>query len=73
MKLYSDETVFDSYIKPQINKIAIETIKSVRENIKSRVNTLELFGYDFMIDEELRVWLIEVNSSPTMQYSTKVT
>lgn len=26
-----------------------------------------------MIDEDYRVWLIEVNSSPTMEHSTKVT
>ncbi len=26
-----------------------------------------------MIDEDYKVWLIEVNSSPTMEYSTKVT
>ena len=24
----------------------------------------ELFGYDFLIDEDLRVWLIEVNTNP---------
>lgn len=36
----------------------------------SRKNTLEVFGYDFMIDENYKVWLIEVNSSPTMEYST---
>jgi tubulin monoglycylase TTLL3/8 len=26
-----------------------------------------------MIDDKYNVWLIEVNSSPTMEYSTKIT
>lgn len=29
-----------------------------------------MFGYDFMIDDRLTAWLIEVNSSPAMDYST---
>ena len=36
-------------------------------------NCFELFGYDLMIDENFNVWLIEVNSSPAMDYSTHVT
>ena len=29
-----------------------------------RKNDFELFGFDFLIDEDFRVWLIEVNTNP---------
>ena len=38
-----------------------------------RGQQFEMFGYDLMVDDELNVWLIEVNSSPAMDYSTHVT
>jgi tubulin monoglycylase TTLL3/8 len=41
--------------------------------VEARKNSFEFLGYDFMIDEELKVWLIEVNSSPSMDHSTHVT
>jgi tubulin monoglycylase TTLL3/8 len=33
----------------------------------------EVFGYDFMVDTTLNVWLLEVNSSPSMEYSSAIT
>lgn len=56
-----------------MKKIAIESLQSVLENVQPRKNSFEILGYDFMIDEELKVWLIEVNSSPSMDYSTEIT
>ena len=56
-----------------MKKIVLESVASVAENVQYRRNSFEILGYDFMIDEELKVWLIEVNSSPTMEHSTAVT
>lgn len=38
--------------------------------VENRKNSFEFLGYDFMVDEDLKVWLIEVNSSPSMDHST---
>ena len=37
--------------------------------VDNRKNSFEFYGYDFMVDQDMKVWLIEVNSSPSM--STK--
>lgn len=34
-------------------------------------NFFELFGYDFMIDEDFNVWLIECNTNPSLAESAK--
>ena len=33
-------------------------------NPNKRKHCFELFGYDFLIDEDFRIWLIEVNTNP---------
>jgi hypothetical protein len=33
-------------------------------NPHKRKNCFEFFGFDFLIDEDFRVWLIEVNTNP---------
>ena len=36
----------------------------VSEVIESRSNSFELYGFDFVVDKDLKLWLIEVNMSP---------
>jgi hypothetical protein len=43
------------------------------EMIEHRANSWELYGFDFMIDDEYNAWLIEINSSPACDYSTTTT
>jgi hypothetical protein len=34
-----------------------------------RLQGFEIFGYDFMIDEDFRIYLIEVNTNPCLETS----
>lgn len=54
-------------------EIIKNSLRSVARRIGNRKNSFELLGYDFMIDAELKPWLIEINTSPAMDYSTDVT
>lgn len=53
-----------------MKEIVKQSMMCALDGIQNRKNTHELFGYDFMIDENYKVWLIEINSSPSMDYST---
>ena len=62
--------VWEEKLKPMMKKIVIWSLECVQDSVENRHTSCELFGYDFMIDEKLNIWLIEVNSSPAMDYST---
>ncbi|XP_019569556.2 tubulin--tyrosine ligase isoform X1 [Rhinolophus sinicus] len=51
----------------QIKHIIRSCLSSVEPAISTRhlpYHSFQLFGFDFMVDEELKVWLIEVNGAP---------
>lgn len=52
--------------------IISRTIDSVKFklNPKNRKGCFELFGYDFMVDDDFTVWLIECNTNPCLDESS---
>ena len=58
--------IYKEIIFKQIKHQVKCSTQSVQDLVENRKNTFEFIGYDFMVDENLKVWLIEVNSSPSM-------
>jgi hypothetical protein len=48
------------------------SLVSVRKKInqQDRKFSFEIFGYDFILDEEANPWLIEVNTNPCIEESS---
>ena len=57
---------------PQMKEIIKLTMKSIKYKInKNRRNyQFEIFGYDFMIDSEFNLFLIEINTNPGLEESS---
>nr|XP_054759026.1 tubulin--tyrosine ligase-like [Lytechinus pictus] len=54
-------------ILPQIRHIVKTCCLSVKEELSTiglSYHSFQLYGFDFMLDSDLRVWLLEVNSAP---------
>ena len=60
-------------IEKRIQEIVYLSVISCYDQIDKRSKSFELFGYDFMVDQHFNVWLIEVNTSPSLGYSTQLT
>ena len=55
-----------------MKELIIKSMYAVRKKIDpfKRKHCFELFGYDFILDAEFNVWLIEVNTNPCIEESS---
>ena len=65
--------VFDDLV-PQMHEIVVKTFHAVRKTVdpNRRKFCFELFGYDFILDEDFNTWLIEVNTNPCLEESSQL-
>lgn len=55
---------------PKIRHIILSCLQAVKSSMVHRVGCFELYGFDLLIDEDLKPWLLEVNLSPACEART---
>lgn len=63
---------FVKQVVPKLKQMAQDSMRAVSRKLdpSRKTFTLEIFGYDFMIDEDLNPWMIEVNTNPCFELSS---
>ena len=73
-KFLGNEVNINEEIFPKFKEIIELTMRSVKYKINenNKKYCFEIFGYDFMMDEEHNVFLIEVNTNPGLEESSEL-
>lgn len=59
-------------IIPKLKKMTQHSMRAVSRKVdpNRRAFSFEIYGYDFMLDEDYHPWMIEVNTNPCLELSS---
>ncbi|XP_011134882.1 tubulin monoglycylase TTLL3 [Harpegnathos saltator] len=60
------ELAWESTIEPGIKQNLIGALLASQDNMVNRKNSFQLYGADFVVADDLSVWLLEINTNPRL-------
>jgi len=57
-------------LKEDMDFLVVHSLKAVQSVMISDKHCYEMYGYDIMVDEDLKPWLLEANASPSLSTTT---
>jgi len=69
--MIKDTNWLDEYLRPEFKKAMVHLVRMAGKSFVKKSQTYELFGCDFMLDDNLNLWFIECNSGPVLSGSSK--
>ncbi|KAJ8016654.1 hypothetical protein DPEC_G00009490 [Dallia pectoralis] len=67
----SRDWVFSTFTK-QMQQIMIQCFFAVKAKLDRKLGNFDLIGCDFLIDEDFKVWLLEMNCNPALHTNCEV-
>jgi len=65
--IISDPNWLDNYLRPEFKKAMIHLMRMSQHSFLKSSSLYELFGLDFMMDSDLKLWFIEANARPALE------
>jgi tubulin polyglutamylase TTLL1 len=62
----NDTDWLDNYLRPTFQKAFIHTVRMSEHSFLKHSGMWEMFGLDFLLDDNLNLWFIECNASPQL-------
>jgi len=62
----TDPQWLDNYLRPEFKKAYIHLLRMSSSPFAKRSSLYEVYGLDFMLDEDLNLWFIEANAEPLL-------
>jgi hypothetical protein len=70
-KKINDTNWLETSLRPQMKKAMIHAVRMSSHGFVKRSNLYGLFGVDFLLDNNLKLWMIEINSGPALEAPTE--